>query len=135
MKSLIVPAKKEKLDEVVSFINGELEEYDCSMKAQFEIELAVEEIFVNIASYAYEPAGGDVEVHCEVLRDPLCVMIRFLDAGMPYDPLAKEDADTSPEALEAREGGLGILLVKRTMDDVQYVREDGRNVLTIFKKL
>ena len=63
------------------------------------------------------------------------MIIQFLDHGKPYDPLAKEDADTSPEALEAREGGLGILLVKKTMDDVQYVYEGGKNILTIQKKL
>ncbi|MBE6910432.1 MAG: ATP-binding protein [Ruminococcaceae bacterium] len=135
MKSLTVPAEAGRLDEVTAFVNGELEAYDCPMKAQFEIELAVEEIFVNIASYAYKPADGEAEIRCEVLRDPLRVVIQFLDGGRPYDPLAKEDADTSVEALEAREGGLGILLVKKTMDDVQYAYENGKNILTILKKL
>ncbi len=135
MKSLIVPAKSDQLDEVIAFINGEIEQYGCSDKTQYMIELAIEEIFVNIASYAYGPAGGEAEVHCEVYRDPPRVEICFIDAGKPYNPLAKEDADTSPEALEAREGGLGILLVKKTMDDVRYVYENGKNVLTILKTL
>ena len=135
MKSLTVPAKSDQLDEITAFVGEELEQYDCPMNVQLQIELAIEEIFVNIASYSYHPVEGEAEVRCEVLRDPLRVVIQFLDNGKPYDPLAKEDADTSPKALEEREGGLGILLVKKTMDDVQYAYEDGKNILTIQKKL
>lgn len=135
MKNLTIPAKPDRLDEVVEFVNGELAAYDCPMRVQLQIELAIEEIFVNISSYAYHPVDGEAEVRCEVLQDPLRVIIQFLDGGKPYDPLAREDADTSPEAIEAREGGLGILLVKKTMDDVQYAYENGKNILTIQKKL
>lgn len=135
MKSLTVPAKTEYIDEINDFVGQELEQYDCPVKIQMQIELAIEEIFVNIASYAYHPVEGEAEIRCEVLQDPLRVVIQFLDHGKPYDPLAKEDADTSEEALLEREGGLGILLVKKTMDDVQYAYEDGKNVLTILKKL
>jgi len=105
------------------------------MRTLLQLRLAVEEIFVNIASYAYSPEVGEAEIRCEVLEDPLRVVIQFLDSGTPFDPLAKEDADTSQEALMSREGGLGILLVKNTMDDVQYSYEDGKNILTILKKL
>lgn len=135
MKSLTVPAKTEYLDDINAFVDEELESCDCPRKEQFEIELAIEEIFVNIASYAYHPAEGEAEIRCEVLKDPLRVVIQFLDGGKPYDPLSREDADTSAEALESREGGLGILLVKRTMDDVQYAYEGGKNILTILKNL
>ena len=135
MKSLTVPAKTECIDEINDFVGRELEAYDCPMKVQMQIELAIEEIFVNIASYAYHPVDGEAEIRCEVLQDPLRVVIQFLDGGKPYDPLAKEDADTSVEALEEREGGLGILLVKKTMDDVKYAYETGKNILTIQKKL
>ena len=135
MRNLIVPADVDHLDEVTAFVDEELEQLDCPMKVQLQIELAIEEIFVNIASYAYKPVEGEAEVRCQVLRDPLRVVIQFLDGGKPYDPLARKDADTSPEALEEREGGLGILLVKKTMDDVQYAYENGKNVLTILKKL
>ena len=135
MKSLTVPAKTECIDEIKDFVGQELEAYDCPMKVQMQIELAIEEIFVNIASYAYHPVEGEAEIRCEVLQDPLRVVIQFLDGGKPYDPLAKEDADTSVEALEEREGGLGILLVKKTMDDVKYVYENGKNILTIQKNL
>ena len=135
MKSLTVPAKREYTDEITDFVNAELEAYDCPMRAQMQIELAIEEIFVNIASYSYHQIDGEAEIRCEVQHDPLRVVIQFLDGGKPYDPLAKEDADTSEEALEQREGGLGILLVKRTMDDVKYVYEGGMNILTIEKNL
>ncbi len=135
MKHLTVPAKTEYLDEVTVFVDDELDAAGCPPAVQFQIELAVEEIFVNIASYAYQPGEGEAEVRCGVLQDPLRVEIQFLDGGRPYDPMAKEDADTSQEALENREGGLGILLVKKTMDDVKYVYEDGKNILTILKKL
>ena len=100
-----------------------------------QIRLAVEEIFVNIASYAYDPSVGPAEVRCEVLEDPLRVIIQFLDGGKPFDPLAREDADISEDGLMMREGGLGILLVKETMDDVSYTYENGKNILTILKKL
>ena len=135
MKSLTVPAKTECIDEINDFVGQELEAYDCPMNIQLQIELAIEEIFVNIASDAYHPVDGEAEIRCEVLQDPLRVVIQFLDGGKPYDPLAKEDADTSVEALEEREGGLGILLVKKTMDDVKYVYENGKNILTIQKNL
>ena len=135
MKSLTVPAKSEYVEEINAFVDAELEACDCPMLTQAEIELAIEEIFVNIASYAYHPAEGEAEVRREILQDPLRVELQFLDSGKPYDPLAKEDADTSVEALEEREGGLGILLVKKTMDDVSYVYENGKNILTIRKKL
>ena len=135
MENLTVNAVVENLDEVVGFVLKRLDSYGCEKKTLLQIRLAVEEIFVNISSYAYDPAVGPAEVRCEVLQDPLRVVIQFLDGGRPFDPLAKDDADTSADALFSREGGLGILLVKETMDDVQYTYEEGKNILTILKKL
>ena len=135
MKSLTVPAELERLQTVQDFIAEELESRDCPMKAQFQIEVAVEEIFVNIVSYAYRPEVGEATIRCAVEEEPLQVTIQFLDHGKPFDPLAKEDADTSGEALEEREGGLGILMVKKSMDDVRYDYENGKNILTIRKRL
>ena len=135
MKSMRIAAKIEELDRVTGFVEETLAPYDCPMRTLLQLRLAIEEVFVNIASYAYSPAEGEAEVRCEVLEEPLRVVIQFLDGGQPFDPLAREDADTSEEALMSREGGLGILLVKKTMDDVQYSYEDGKNILTIVKKL
>lgn len=135
MESITIAAKTEALDTVVDFVEEKLAPYDCPMRTLLQLRLAIEEIFVNIASYAYAPAEGEAEIRCEVLEEPLWVVIQFLDCGQPFDPLARADADTSEEALMSREGGLGILLVKKTMDDVQYSYEDGKNILTVMKKL
>ena len=135
MENLIVTAEVKNLDAVTDFVLQRPEIAACPKNTQLQLRLAVEEVFVNIASYAYDPFIGPAEVRCEVLDDPLRVVIQFLDHGKPFDPLAKEDADTSEEALMDRIGGLGILLVKETMDEVSYSYEDGKNILTILKKL
>ena len=135
MDQITVPAKTEQLDRVQEFVTEHLECHDCSMKVMMQIEIAVEEIFVNIANYAYQPESGETTIGCEVSGDPLTVVIQFTDRGRPFDPLVKEDADTSRDALIEREGGLGILMVKKSMDEVGYAYENGSNILTITKKL
>ena len=135
MRSMTITAEIANLDAVNEFIFGQLAPYELPKSTLFQIRLAVEEIFVNISSYAYDPSVGPAEVSCEVLEDPLRVVIQFLDHGKPFDPLAQEDPDTSEEGLLAREGGLGILLVKESMDEVSYRYEGGANILTVIKKL
>ncbi len=132
-KSITVPAAVERLAEVSAFVDAELEQYDCPAKTQYQIDLSVEEIFVNIASYAYPPGSGEAEISFEI-RDG-AAEITFSDHGRPFDPLAKEDADTSPEALFGREGGLGILMTKKMMDGIRYYYREGRNVLILSKRL
>lgn len=134
MKSITVMARVEELERVLAFLRQELAPYECSAKTAFQLELVVEELFVNIASYAYAETG-EVEVGCAVSDDPQRITIRLADRGRPFDPLARADAETTPEALESRVGGLGILLVKKTMDEVAYAYEDGANVLTVKKYL
>lgn len=107
MEYLMVPAKTEELDRVYDFVEGQLESFDCPMRTLFQLRLAIEEIFINIASYAYAPKEGEAEVCCTVLENPLRVELQFLDGGTPFDPLAREEADTSPEGLMNREGGPG----------------------------
>ena len=133
MKSLTVPANIDRLEEVTEFVNELLGDVD--MKTEFQIRLAVEEVFVNIASYAYAPGTGDAEVSCALLSDPKRVLIRFSDSGIPFDPTKLADADLSEEAIMERVGGLGIFLVKKNMDQVTYTYEGGRNVLTLVKRL
>ena len=135
MRSITVPATDVDPAPVVEFVEEQLEQHDCPPKALYQIEVAIEEIFVNIVSYAGLSEAEGVEVRCEVLEDPLRVVIQFLDGGVPFDPLAKSDPDTSPEATMDREGGLGIFMVKQMMDDVSYAYEDGKNTLTIQKHL
>ena len=135
MKSVSVPAIKDSVGVVTKFVEGELESYDCTPKAIYQIEVAIEEIMVNIVSYAQLPEDDDVQVTCEVLSDPLRVVVQFIDGGIPFDPLSIPDPDISPEALEQRIGGLGIFMVKRMMSDVSYAHCDGKNVLTVSKDL
>ena len=135
MKTLTVPARIDQLEAVQEFIQQELEQQDCSPKAQIQISIAVEEIFVNIAHYAYKPVEGDATIRCEVGGDPLEVTIQFLDHGKPYNPLEKEDPDTTLSAEERQIGGLGIFMVKKSMDSLDYEYREGKNILTIKKSL
>ena len=135
MKQLEVAADVKQLDRVQDFVREQLEAYDVDPKVMFQLELAVEEIFTNISSYAYNPVVGQAMINCYVENEPLRVTIQFMDHGKPFDPLAGEDADTSEDALMERTGGLGIFLVKKNMDDVSYSYEDDKNVLTISKTL
>ena len=135
MRTITVPATEEDPSAVIEFVQEELEQYDCSSKAMFQIEVAIEEIIVNIASYAGLTDDDGVEVRCEVLDDPLRVVLQFLDGGVPFDPLAKGDPDTTADATLEREGGLGIFMVKKMMDGVSYAYEGGKNTLTIQKNL
>ncbi len=133
MKELNIPAATENLNQVLDFINEQLEANDCPMKACMQVAIAVEEIFVNIAHYAYNPELGAATVRCGVESQPLTVTIEFLDSGKPYNPLEKADPDTTLSAEERNIGGLGIYMVKKSMDHVAYEYKDGKNILKIEK--
>ena len=135
MKKLTIEASVDNLDEVLAFIDGELEAADCPMKTQMQIDVAVEEIFVNIAHYAYTPKTGMAVVGIDVAGEPPCASISFCDRGIPYDPLAKEDPDVTLSAEERQIGGLGIYMVKQAMDAMDYEYRDGQNCLTLMKRL
>ena len=135
MKEITLDATLDNLDEVLAFVDGCLEEAECPMKAQMQIDVAVEEIFVNIASYAYVPGKGSATICMEWEDDPKTVSITFIDRGVPYDPLKKEDPDVSLPAAERAIGGLGIFMVKKSMDEMTYEYRDGQNVLCIRKRL
>jgi len=105
------------------------------MKAQMQIDLAVEEIFVNIASYAYAPGTGPATIRVGLTDDGSVFVIELIDQGVPYNPLAKEDPDITLSAEERKIGGLGILLTKKSMDDVQYEYANGSNILTLRKSI
>jgi anti-sigma regulatory factor (Ser/Thr protein kinase) len=105
------------------------------MKAQMQIDIAIDELFGNIAHYAYNPEIGQATVRVEVTQDPLAVVITFIDNGVPYDPLAKTDPDTTLSAEEREIGGLGIYMVKKSMDEITYDYKDGQNILKIKKRI
>lgn len=134
-KEIEVPADVEKLDEVQAFIGELLEEQGCPFKTQMAIDVCVEEIFVNIAHYAYAPGTGAATVRAEISGEPPEITITFTDRGKPFDPLAKEDPDVTLSAEERDIGGLGIYMTKKMMDDVSYEYKDGCNILQIRKKL
>ena len=135
MKELVIEADRMNLLEVQMFIDEQLEEAGCPMATQIAIDVAVEELFVNIASYAYGEESGNAVVQVTMHEEPLSVEITFIDNGVQYNPLAKADPDTTLSAKERKKGGLGIYMVKNTMDDVRYEYKDGNNILTIMKKL
>ncbi|MBP5245850.1 MAG: ATP-binding protein [Clostridiales bacterium] len=132
---LDIEATPENLSEVQAFVEEKIEAEDCSPKAAMQIGVAVEEIFINIASYAYAPEKGKATVRIEVSNDPLAVSITFIDHGVPYDPLEKTDPDITLSAEEREIGGLGIFMTKKMMDDVKYEYKDGQNILTLKKTL
>ena len=135
MKELTITATVENIETVTEFVNAQLEALDCPIKARMQIDIAIDELFGNIAHYAYNPEIGKATVRVEVVEDPLSVVITFIDNGVPYDPLAKADPDTTLSAEEREIGGLGIYMVKKSMDDITYEYKDGQNILAIKKNL
>ena len=99
-----------------------------------QIALAVEEIFVNIASYAYQPQTGQATVRLEQLSNPPAIKIALIDRGMPYNPLERPDPDLTLPVSQRQVGGLGIYMTKELMDEVHYERIDDRNVFTMVKR-
>ena len=134
MKELTIEAVSENIDLVTDFINEQLDAIDCPMKLQVKIDIAVDEIFGNIAHYAYAPNTGQVTVRVELTEEP-SVIITFFDNGIPYDPTAKADPDITLSIEDREIGGLGIYMVKKSMDEVSYEYKDGQNVLIIKKNL
>ncbi len=133
MNELTVDATPENIPVITAFVDELLEQYDCPMKAQAQIDIAIDELFGNIVRYAYHPEIGPATVQVEVTKEPLAVVITFIDHGKPYDPLAKEDPDVTLSAEEREVGGLGIYIVKKSMSEITYEYKDGRNILKIRK--
>ena len=134
-REITVAAAVENLEAVTTFVDQCLEEVGCSMRLQMQIDVAVDELFSNIAYYAYPPGTGTVTLRVKIEGEPPCASLTFIDGGVPYDPLSRPDPDTTLSAEERQIGGLGIYMVKRSMDEVSYAYEDGKNVLRIRKKL
>ena len=134
MESTVLHATDENMQAVNDFIHSQLPSC-CSPKAMNELDLAVEEIYINIAHYSYAPECGKVEIQCDIAGTPPVLTLVFKDCGKPFDPLAKKDPDLTLSAEERPIGGLGIFLTKKFMDSVEYEYSDNHNVLTIKKSL
>ena len=135
MKEMTTEASIENIAQVTAFVDKQLEALNCPVRAQMQIDIAIDELFGNIAQYAYQPGKGPATVRVEVLREPLAVVITFMDQGIPYDPLKRTDPDVTLPIEERQTGGLGVYMVKKTMDDVSYEYRDGKNILKIRKNL
>ena len=151
-KNLKILAVVNNLAQVLENVDAQLETENCPMKIQMQVDIAVEELFVNIANYAYTPDTGDADILIETLdtcpipeeyRKGLSekdlkgkwLRITLSDSGVPFDPLQKDDPDISLSAQERRVGGLGIFMVKKSMDHMYYEYKDGKNHISIIKKL
>ena len=135
MKEITLDATVGNLEIVTDFVNEQLESIGCPFKAMTQIDIVIDELFSNIAYYAYNPDVGPATVTVDVKDDPVSVVITFMDHGKPFNPLASSEPDTTLSAEERQIGGLGIFLVKKTMDDVVYEYKDGQNILTIKKNV
>ena len=130
---LVVPAKVDKLQDVMAFLEEHLGE--AGPKLLMKLSIAVEEIFVNIASYAYELETGKATMRLEFEENPRTVVITFIDEGVPFNPLARPDPDVTLSAEERGIGGLGIFMTKNSVDKMEYEYRDGKNILTLRKEL
>ena len=133
MKSITVEAVIQNVETVTEFVNAVLEENDCPAKVQMRIDVALDEIFGNIAYYAYGNSCGNVTIQIEIEKDLPGIVLTFIDQGMPYNPLENKEPDITLDIEEREIGGLGIFLVKKTMDALSYEYVDGQNVLTLKK--
>ena len=135
MKTLNIKADRKNLHRVLAFIDRELFNAGCRMKTKIQIDIAAEELFTNIAAYAYEDGPGDVYIDIDINGDPPSAVITFSDSGKPFDPFSNEDPDITLNAEERSVGGLGVYMVKKTMDEVHYEYSDGMNHTTIRKMI
>ena len=125
----------EKIPELTALVDERLEALGCPMKAQMQIDVAIDELFSNVANYAYENGVGRITTRFEFDPDAREVRISFIDSGMPYNPLERDDPDISLPGEKRGIGGLGIFLVKKTMDALRYRFHEGKNIVTIVKKI
>ena len=132
-EELIIEATLENIPQVMAFVDAKLQDLACPKKARIQIKIATDELFSNIARYAYDPATGPAAVRVELEQDPRAALITFTDQGKPYDPLGTKVPDVSAPASLRKPGGLGVYLVRKTMDDIRYEYKDGQNILRIRK--
>lgn len=135
MKEVTVAAAIENISSVTGFVDDFLDSQECSRKAKMQINIAIDEIFSNISYYAYQNETGQVTMKVEMQENPKAVCITFIDCGIPYNPLEKEDPDITLSIEEREIGGLGIYMVKKNMDEMEYEYSEGKNILVLKKYL
>ena len=135
MKEITLKAIIESIPQATSFVDEQLEAIECPMKAQMQLDVAIDELFCNIASYAYGAGEGKATIRFDYDPAARRVILSFIDEGVPFNPLESDEPDVSLSAEERAIGGLGIFLVKKTMDSIKYRYENGQNILTIEKQI
>ena len=135
VKEITVKASIDSITEVTKFIDDHLTELGCPVKTRSQIDIAIDELVNNVASYAYESGTGDLTVQFGFDECSRTAAITFIDSGLPFDPVAAADPDVTLPAEDRGVGGLGIFLVKKTMDNVVYKYLNGKNVLRIEKRI
>lgn len=133
MKELVIPAINDNLDAVLEFVSAFLEDAGFQIKQIMQVNIAVEEIYINISSYAYNPDVGPAHIICSIHGNK--AVIEFIDSGKPYNPLDRVDPDITKSAEERGIGGLGVFMVKQLMDNISYKYENGKNILVIEKNI
>lgn len=133
MKEITVDATIDNVKTITDFVDERLEEMNCPVKAQMQIDIVIDELCSNVARYAYSDRTGKVTVSVDTVDKPMKVWLTFTDEGVPYNPLAKEDPDITLSAEERKLGGLGIYMVKKMMDEFHYEYKDGKNIVTVCK--
>lgn len=128
------PAKTEALSDVLGFVEQMLDSFECPIKIQVALCVAIEEVFVNVAHYAYGEGEGNMSLGIGFDEESRAITFRMTDKGIPFDPLKKPDPDISLSADEREIGGLGIFITKKTMDSLTYTYENNENILTMIKK-
>ena len=135
MEKITLDAAIENIAVVTDFIDERLERAGCGRKAEMQINIVIDEIFSNIAKYGYASGHGDATVTIDITEDPLKAEIQFINSGEPYDPLSVKDPDIHAALADRPMGGLGILIIRKMMDEVTYENKDGKNVLRVLKIL
>ncbi len=135
MKEINVEANVDNLYKVLGFIEQQLNGVNCDAKNQNRLLIAVEEIFINIAKYAYKDGNGSIKVQVSFSANNSVITAVFIDSGIKYDPLAKEDPDIGLSASERPIGGLGIYITKKFVDEIFYDYKNNQNILTIKKQI
>ena len=135
MKTITRKASIDQIPELTRFVDRELEACGCPLRQQMQIDVALDELLSNIALYAYPAGPGEVTLSFEFDTGSRTAVLRFSDSGIPYNPTEKPDPDVSLPAEKREIGGLGIFIVRKTMDEMCYSREDGKNILIVKKKL
>jgi anti-sigma regulatory factor (Ser/Thr protein kinase) len=135
MKELKIEADINNIDRVIDFVNSELESAGSVPKAETMIDIAIDEIITNIASYAYTPGRGSATIQFELIDNSSVVCLSFIDEGVEFNPLNAKEPDVTLSAEDRAPGGLGIFIVKKKMDKVTYEYADGKNILKIYKNI